>query len=201
MAAFTVVNIAAATRWHNPGYSIRRNFISSLSTTECLNQAGKFVCSPWHLTVDITWVVVGVLIALGAYLLRSVFPQSRQAHAGLWLLGANGIGLAVVGANPDNLRPVLHSTGGAVGGIGGVLGLLFLGLALRRDSFWRCFGYTAIPLAILSGVSAPLMSVSTNWVGLFESLLVYPVTWWMTAAGIHFLLNADKVRTAVSTTP
>ncbi|MFC9557726.1 DUF998 domain-containing protein [Rhodococcus sp. NPDC056960] len=201
VSAFTVMNIAAATRWQDPGYSVRRNFISSLGTTECLTQAGKFVCSPWHLAADVTWIAVGLLIAAGAYLLRRAFPANRLSRAGLLLLLVNGIGLVIVGANPDNLRPAVHFFGGAVGGLAGVLGALVLGLALRRDRFWRAYGYAAIVIAFLSGVGAALMQVSTNWVGLFESLLAYPVMWWMTAAGIRVLLSARRQCPDIPTTP
>src|SRR5699024_2641550 len=84
-------------------YSLLNNTISDLGATTCTTidytVGPVFVCSPWHLLVNDAFIVFGVLMVLGVYLVRGWFQPGSVVIAAvvLWIvagLSSIGTGLA-----------------------------------------------------------------------------------------------------------
>ena len=72
---YFIVQLIVISAWTVP-HSWANNFISDLGNTECGMYAGLAVCSPLHLLMNISFVVFGLTMAIGAVLLRKSFERS-----------------------------------------------------------------------------------------------------------------------------
>jgi hypothetical membrane protein len=186
---YFLVNVLVASRWSDPSYNPLRDTISSLGETSAR--------SPWHDAANVSWVVTGVAMLIGAVLTAPAFPQDRTARAGLRLLRANGVGLAIVGLNPDDLRIGLHVVGAAVSLVGGNVALILLGLSLRRAGQWRLLGSVSLICGVAGLLALLLMQVGgTGSRGLFERIAADPVVAWYVVCGI-VIVRAAPTHAAV----
>lgn len=63
--------------WTTP-YSLIDNRVSDLGNTACgRTLANTYICSPLHAVMNTTFVLTGVLILVGLFLTRSIWPQRR----------------------------------------------------------------------------------------------------------------------------
>jgi len=191
---FFVVGVIVASRWSNPSYDYRLNTISSLGVTSCLTQGNLYICSPWHTAANVSWAVSGCCMAAGALLTAPAFPRGRVARCGLWLFGASGAGLVVVGLNPDNLRGGLHGAGATVSLVGGDLALIVLGLALRRARQWGRLGPVGLLLGVAGLIALPLMLVfQRSAEGLLERVSAYPIIVFYILFGIAIVRTRPEI--------
>ena len=129
-AEFFIAQFLAQAAW--PGYSMAIEDISLLGVTSCgayLNPApGGImpVCSPLSLLFNIGMTLNGVLVVLGVWFTRDLWPQTRLKLVALWLLALGGDGTMLAGLFPLDTMPVLHLVGA----------VLALGLS--------CFGFIAL---------------------------------------------------------
>jgi hypothetical membrane protein len=183
-------NAAVASRWSNPAYDFRRDTISSLGkTSSCTTASGTHICSPWHTAANASWIFTGLAMLIGAVLAAPALPRDRRGRTGLWLVKINGVGLAIVGLDPDNLRPGPHAIGAAMALLGGNLALVTLGLALRRADLWPRLGTAGLACGIAGLTSLVLMQTSPGAdTGLLERIAGDPVIAWYLALGIALVL-------------
>jgi len=73
-------------------YSFHRNYISDLGALSC--GAG---CSPLHPLMNASFVLQGVLIFAGAFVVWPLFPRGALSRLALGLVAASGLGVALVG--------------------------------------------------------------------------------------------------------
>lgn len=185
---YFIVQIVVIAAWPVP-HSLANNFISDLGNTECGTYAGLAVCSPLHPLMNLSFILFGISMAVGAVLLWKTTADTGVSKLALVLMALAGIGTVMVGVFPENTVSVAHTTGAALSlGIGNLSVLMmgismpWLGRAMR--------GYT-----IASGVFS-LCMFGLFIFGLYgvlgrggiERLISYPFTIWMIAFGVYVLL-------------
>ena len=189
-----IVAMAVTQIGYGSSYSLTGNYISDLGAVNCgtfggtASFAGHYACSPWHDVFNVSIVVMGLLVILGAILIRTAFPVRRSRLVGLWALALAGVGSVGVGLSPEDVNIGVHSGSALLAFIGGGVALFVLGFAMFRDTRWEGFrAYT-----ILSGLVtliALILFVSKADLGLgvggMERLVVAPVLLWSIVAGIH----------------
>jgi len=172
---YYVVQVIAALAWKLP-FSLAQNSISDLGNTVCGAYGSRVVCSPLHGLMNASFVVLGLLMAVGAFLIYLGLPWGRLTSAGLACLAIAGLGTILVGAFPENTVSALHIVGAALPFAVGNIGLVFLGLAAGIPKWLRWY-------ALISGIVALLalaFFLTNNYLGLglggLERLVAYPQT-------------------------
>ncbi len=182
VVAMIVVQIAWDMTAGNPTYSLTQNYISDLGGAS----------SPWALVFDGSVILLGVCAILGALLVWAAFDPGRSRGVGLGFLVIAGIGAIGVGVFPET-TPVLH---GAMHGIvsdiaflGGGIGLLAVGFAMREPPHWGAF---SLPFSFLCGLVtlvAIVLFTANIYLGIgpggMERVIVAPILVWAIVEGIH----------------
>src|SRR5579884_1510895 len=137
---FLVGQAIAQAAWTTP-YSMADDAISDLGNTSCgmWPPAGTnnkllqhvsvhyYVCSPLHTVMNVSFVLTGILLLLGLYFTRDIWPRRALTTWGIVFLTLAGAGKIIVGLDPENLRLFLHSIG-SLGIPCANIGMLLLGL-------------------------------------------------------------------------
>jgi hypothetical membrane protein len=198
-----VVAMAVVQTAFTPSYSLSGNAISDLGITVCGSWptgSSPVVCSPWHLTFDISIIVFGALIVLGAILVRTAFPSRRSASVGLGALALAGFGAIGVGLYPENVQLTVHVVSASIAFVLGNLSLIILGVAMFRDTRWDGYrGYTM--LSGLVGLVAFVLFATGVYLGLglggMERLVAAPILLWSVVAAVHLLRVPAYARTVI----
>jgi hypothetical membrane protein len=189
---FFIAQIIVQAAWMTP-FSLTANYISDLGNTACGPYpvaSNMYVCSPWHAWMNASFVMLGVIILVGAALIYPAFPAGRVRTVGLVLLALAGPGEILVGLFPENVNITPHSIGAAAHFISGNLGIVVLGIAIavtRRQT----------PLAVYSiilgsvGLLATALFVSGHYLGTgiggMERIAAYPLPLWLIMVGVWLL--------------
>jgi hypothetical membrane protein len=189
---FFIAQLLVQSAWATP-YSLTANYISDLGNTACgpypVN-TGAYVCSPWHAWMNGSFILLGVIIPLGAALAGRAFPSGRMSAAGLLLVSLAGLGLIVVGLFPENVSITPHTIGAAAHFVGGNLGMVALGLALAAARTQGNLAAYSIVLGLV-GLVATLLFVSGHYLGVgiggMERLAAYPLPLWLIVAGVSLV--------------
>jgi hypothetical membrane protein len=185
LVSWTAEFVTAAA-WQDPPYSPLCNWVSHLGLTGPPQTAfGQSANSPLGAVMDTGWVVYGVLLIVGTFLLFDPRKGARPAVIVLLAVLA-GTGVCLVGifqgshANVENGLIVFHTLGAqgvmlagngmaiAVG-VGGAR----IGLSRARSLASTALGATGLIAFILF-----MADVSTGWmwnVGMFERAVIYPI--------------------------
>jgi hypothetical membrane protein len=89
-------------------YSYRRNYISDLGALGC-----GASCSPLHALMNTSFVLQGVLIFTGAFVVWPLLARGALSQLALGLVAASGLGVALVGLAPEDSAPAWHYLGAA----------------------------------------------------------------------------------------
>ncbi len=189
---FLLVMAVVEYAWTYP-YSLTKNYISDLGNTACgpwPDASSAVVCSPWHTAFNISLVVFGIFLLLGAFLLKSAFPARKSSTAGLGLVVVAGIGTILVGLFPENVNSILHTVGSVLAILVGGVALVVLSLARFRDTRWD--GYRAYSLlsGLLAVVAFGVFAAGYYFAlgpGGMERLAVAPEFLWLLLGPIHLL--------------
>ena len=186
---FFVAQAVVQSAWETP-FSLSENFISDLGNTECGPSSGIYVCSPWHVWMNISFVVLGLQILAGP-LIRARFPAGVLRTVGLGLLAVAGVGVILVGLFPENVEATMHRVGAAANFLAGNLGMCVLGIALWRAGRRRGLGAYSFASGAV-GLLATWLFVSDVYLGLgiggMERVAAYPLTVWLIVTGIASVL-------------
>jgi hypothetical membrane protein len=133
---FFITQLVVVSAWSTP-FSLRYDYVSDLGNSTCgpfvVGEATQFVCSPWHVWMNVSFVALGVAVIVGTVLVRRVLPvEGRVRDVGLVLVGLAGPGLVLVGLFPEDVNLPVHKLGAAVQFLAGNAGLVVLGLGMRR---------------------------------------------------------------------
>jgi hypothetical membrane protein len=176
-------------------YSLSDSYISALGATRCGTfTSGAYhaeVCSPLHWVMNSTFVITGLLMALGAVASWPGWPRRRRSAAGLILLVLGGAGQALAGLRPEDVDLGLHSVGALFGILGSSVGVLLLGLSVRPAR--PALGYLSLLVGFAGMVGFVLTAVAPGMrvgVGLAERLAVYPTVIWLIAVGVWLVWPA-----------
>lgn len=192
---YYIVQLIAAGGWHSPTYSWAHNTISDLGNTACGQYGSRQVCSALHPLMNASFVLLGLTMISGAFLLRRSLSENRLADLGFTAMAISGIGTVLVGLFPENSVSALHITGAALPFILGNLGMIAIGAALKRlPVFLR--GYTM--LSGIAGLIALPQLLAGTYLGLgiggMERVVAYPQSIWMIVFGAYLLLCGIKNR-------
>lgn len=167
-----------------PKYSLSSNTISDLGNTVCGPYGDKLVCSPNYFLMNISFILLGLTMAVGAILLLRYLKCNRLASSGFLGLAFSGIGTVLVGLFPENTVSSLHIIGAGVPFLIGNLSLVILSRSLDLSQAFKI--YTL--LSGLVALSALVLFLSGQYLGIgiggMERIVAYPQTIWLISFGI-----------------
>lgn len=193
---FFVTQVVVASAWSRP-FSLRLDYISDLGNTACgPYPAGStnLVCSPWHAAMNLSFIVLGITMIVGARLTRSVFPAGWVRSVAASLFAMAGVGVILVGIYPENTDNARHVVGAGVNFVAGNIAMIVYGLALaQQPERHRALMQFSLVTGTL-GLLATLLFVTGQFLGLglggMERVAAYPMTVWQIVAGIALLRSA-----------
>ena len=193
---FFVAQIVVQWAWSTP-FSLTQNFISDLGNTTCGPYGNNYVCSPWHAWMNLSFGALGLIIMLGAGLIRSRFPTGRLRTVGLILLSLAGAGIILVGVYPENENLALHKVGAAGHFVIGNLSMVVLGISLMFGKQRQRLATYSITSGLM-GLLATALFISDKYLGLgiggMERVAAYPLPLWLIVTGIAFLSTIRRSR-------
>lgn len=192
---YYIAQFVVASNWpKDSGYSWTGNTISDLANTNCGLYGQRLVCSPDHLVMGASFIVLGLTMITGAGLLMSSYnSHNKLAGYGFWSMILAGLGTILVGLFPENTVSLLHVIGAALPFIFGNLGMIIIGF--YADIFPRQLKAFSIASGSL-GLAALVFFLSSNYFGLgiggMERIVAYPQSIWMIIAGTYLLHASFK---------
>jgi hypothetical membrane protein len=191
---FFVAQIVVQSAWLTP-FSLTQNFISDLGNTRCGPyplDSTMYVCSPWHTWMNASFILLGLIILVGALLVRTTFSPGRTRAVGLMLLALAGAGIIAVGLFPEDVNILCHRLGAAAHFVLGNLSMVVLGFAFRTARRRPVLAvYTTVSGIV--GLVATALFISEHYLGMgiggMERLAAYPLPLWLIVAGISFVRN------------
>ncbi len=183
---YFLVQFIATLAWVSP-FSLSHNPISDLGNTACGFYSGRLVCSPLHMLMNASFVMLGCTIVAGSILIYQEFKETEGSLIGFGLMGLAGIGSILVGLFPENTIGFLHSVGALLPFLFGNLALVVLGFALDLP---KAFKFYTI-LSGLVGLTGMVLFTLQIYAGLgeggMERIAAYPQTIWLIAFGIYMM--------------
>jgi hypothetical membrane protein len=186
-----------------PQYSFIFNVISDLGNTACPPPHSS-ICSPWHVVMNISFIILGIAMIVGSVLIFSEFSFSDErrertaAMAGFACMFLSGLGAILVGVRPENLTTAHLHTVGAIMTIGlGQLAIVILGLVLRQIPDWlREFMLLSSLVVLLAGICIVGQRQFGIGAGALERLAQYPACVWLILFGLY--ISRDHYRNKVA---
>jgi hypothetical membrane protein len=179
----------AAAAWTSPPYDYASNYISDLGVPEPQLYDGRVVDSPLAWVMNTAFVLDGVLFALAAVLLGTLF-------SGIWrwlfltFALLHGVGSVLVGLfNEAADAGSLHLLGALLSIVFGNLAVFVVGLSRRRLGLPPWLGIVSLMLPVLGLLSEAVLFVTTDpaFDGLWERGGVYSITVWELLFGAAML--------------
>ncbi len=166
-------------------YSVFNNTISDLGNSACGIYSGRYVCSPLHTWMNLSFIVLGITMAAGSTLIYQEFKKTRASWVGFSFMALAGIGTILVGLFPENSVSALHGLGAAlIFGIGNV-GLVVLGYSLDMSKGMRIYttasGFVSLAAFVLFVTHAYL----GLGIGGMERLAGHLQTLWLIIFGLY----------------
>jgi hypothetical membrane protein len=191
---YFLAQILVAQEWPRP-YSVAHDTISDLGNTSCGIFNSRFVCSPLHNVMNVSFIVLGLAMTLGSLLIYHQFSGSRSTALGFDMMAISGIGVIMVGIFPENTISPLHGIGAALPFVLGNAGVIVLGLSLNLPAPMRLYSFLSGGVAILAlGFYASSHDLGLGEGGI-ERVVAYPQTAWLIVVGVY-LLRKNPVRQA-----
>ncbi|MEU8707966.1 DUF998 domain-containing protein [Streptomyces sp. NPDC048565] len=187
---FFVVQEVAESAWARP-YSWARNNISDLGNAHCALQAEpepRYVCSPEHGLMNVSFIGLGVLVIVGAALTGgALWRSSRAAATARLLLAGAGVGFALAGLAPADVNENQHLLGALLIMAAGNIGLVLAGFALAEHIPGPLrWGTGLLGVAALTAFG---LFLSHHYLGLgmggMERVAAFPLLFWVLAVGIR----------------
>lgn len=174
-------------------YSWSENTISDLGDTRCGVYGGRSVCSPAHLVMNASFVMLGLTMVAGAALVGRELSAGRIATVGFACMGAAGAGTVLVGLFPENTVAGLHQAGAGLPFVLGNIGVIMLGSGLPRLPVGL---RVATCLAGAVGLAGLLLFLSHAYLGLgiggMERVTAYPQDIWLVVFGGYLLIRSTS---------
>ncbi|MFI6728703.1 DUF998 domain-containing protein [Streptomyces atratus] len=197
---YVVLEYLAASAWHHPTYSYAVNFISDLGNPVAGDVfEGRAINSPWHVLMDIAFVVQGLLFIAASVLLLGR-ASGRLARVLLALAVVHGAGVILIGffhessAALHNGVLVVHGIAAAAAILAGNIIPLVIGAKggqlgapgwLRKAS--TALGILGLAAFVLLQVDRPLYHAAG---GVPERAAVYTILIFEAMAGAALLARA-----------
>jgi hypothetical membrane protein len=189
---FFVSEAVAATGFVG-AYSYRRNYISDLGALSC--SAG---CSPLHGLMNASFVLQGVLICAGAFVVWPLFLRGALSQLALGLVAASGLGVALVGLAPEDSAPGWHYLGAAENLLFCNAGAALLGVALLREGEApRVVGLLSLGFGLIGLTGLAGLAVGHDFglgLGGVERVAAYPFPLWIAGMGAWLIGGGQSRR-------
>ncbi|QNP74819.1 DUF998 domain-containing protein [Streptomyces roseirectus] len=200
---FFVIHLIVESAWARP-YSWARNNISDLGNVHCAVQPDpepRYICSPEHGLMNVSFVALGALLVVGAALTGSaLWRRGRAAAVARMLLAAAGVGFVLAGLAPADADENLHILGALFVMAAGNIGLVVAGsgLAEHLPATLR-WGTSLLGVTALTAFG---LFLSHHYLGLgmggMERVAALPLLVWALAVGAHGLVRrAGRMRETV----
>ncbi|MEK7748115.1 MAG: DUF998 domain-containing protein [Nitrospirota bacterium] len=191
---FFVVQVVVQSAWETP-FSLMHNFISDLGNTRCGPypiDSEMYVCSPWYRWMNASFILLGMIILVGALLVHKAFTGGIARTAGLTFLVLAGFGNIAVGLFPEDVNNTYHTIGAAAHFIFGNIGMSALGIAFGQNRQRPGVLIYSIVSGMV-GLLATGLFVSGHYLGMgiggMERIAAYPLPLWLIVMGIFFVTN------------
>lgn len=173
-------------------FSLAHNTISDLGNTVCGVFGDRYVCSPLHTLMNVSFFSLGATQSLGAMLLYKSMDKNPRSLVGLGGMVAAGLGTMVVGLYPENTIGFIHGAGAALPFVLGNIAMLLLATQLRLPTWLKYYSY----FSGLAGLTALVLFTTQTYLGIglggMERVVAYPQTIWMILVGIYCLRSCAK---------
>ncbi len=152
-------------------------------------------------------ILLGLLGIGGTVLVRSAFQSKTTARIGLVFLGLASLGAILVGVFPEpspELGGNIHALVSLVVFVSSGFALLFLALAMVRDTRWDGFRGISFLLGLVTLVALAVYApFGLDWstAGLIERIVVAPILLWAFVAGVHLLRLPTYAAAKIPTHP
>ncbi|MFF9322722.1 DUF998 domain-containing protein [Streptomyces sp. NPDC014728] len=203
MVQFFVIHGIAESAWARP-YSWARNNISDLGNAHCALQSDpepRYICSPEHGLMNVSFVVLGVLLVVGAALTGGVlWRRSRAAVVTRLLVASAGMGFVLAGLAPADVNENQHVLGALFIMAAGNIGLVVAGFGLAEQVPAPLRWGTS--LLGVTAITAFGLFLSHHYLGLgmggMERVAAFPLLFWALAVSVRGLIRrAGRMREAV----
>ncbi len=200
---FFVIHGIAESAWARP-YSWARNNISDLGNAHCALQSDpepRYICSPEHGLMNVSFVVLGVLLVVGAALTGGVlWRRSRAAVVARLLVASAGMGFVLAGLAPADVNENQHVLGALFIMAAGNIGLVVAGFGLAEQVPAPLRWGTS--LLGVTAITAFGLFLSHHYLGLgmggMERVAAFPLLFWALAVSVRGLIRrAGHMREAV----
>lgn len=194
---WVVSEAVAAAAWTSPPYSYATNYISDLGVPKCgTHYQGRTICSPDHALMNTSFIVQGILFAIGVVLLASTLLSGRARRVAIALAGAHAVGFLLVGlfhGSPDGpgYGLALHVAGASIA-ILCANTIVILAGSLKSLQLPRAYRVFSIAVGALGLLSEAFVGVSASTAGIFERGGVYSWLLWSVVTGVSLLVGQTR---------
>jgi hypothetical membrane protein len=185
---FLATTVVVGLRWRNPGYSWATNNISDLGNLYCGQwdtTRPRYVCPPWHDTMNIALYATAALLIAGSVLTWRALGRGAAERTAQVLVLAAGIGYALAGAYPADADENNHFLAAllilCVGNIGLLVAAAAPGTAALASVRWPSIGLGLIAAA---GTVAFAAQAGPGIAGAMERVAVFPLLVWAGVVGV-----------------
>lgn len=169
-------------------YNFLEQPMSDLGVTTCGTDtyvlSSLKICSPYHLLMNWTYTVTGIVTFVGAFFLHPFWPDKRKTRIATILLIIFGFTYTITGIFPADVNFLLHTLPSIPGTIVQIPALILIGLSIRKEmpklSIWTFF------CALITTSALILMSLQSffDLFGLLQRILYGAVYLWMIITAI-----------------
>lgn len=187
---FLAANLIVASAWQDPPYQWPMYNISDLGNVTCGEwdtTRPREVCSPWHVAMNSSMIVTGVLLALGAVLTWSALGLGAAARVGQLLVVAASAGYVLAGTYPADVNENNHFLAALLIFGPGNAAMVVAALSRRSPVLVSLRGASvALGLTGLAGVVLFLAQVDLGFgVGGMERVAVAPLLAWTVTVALR----------------
>lgn len=193
---YFVAELAAAA-WSTAAYSFTGNTVSDLGAAGCttIERSGTPVpvCSPAHHLMNGSFIVFGLLMALGAVLLFGRFGRGPLAVVLTALLVLSGASSIATGLTPLDLNPGGHVLAATPLFLAQPVALVVLGLLLRDRRPRTAAGLMVT--GVVCAVAAGTFIGVDQAIGITERIALWPVFVALAVVGVQELRSEPALAT------
>ncbi|SEE39271.1 hypothetical membrane protein [Streptomyces sp. 2231.1] len=194
VAQFFVIHWIAESAWART-YSWAGNNISDLGNAHCALQPDpepRYICSPEHGLMNVSFAVLGVLFVVGAALTGgALWRRGRAPALARLLLAGAGVGFGLAGLAPADVNENQHVVGALFVMAGGNIGLVVAGFGLAEHVPTLLRRGTSLLGA--TAITAFGLFLSHRYLGLgmggMERVAALPLLLWALAVGVFGLIR------------
>jgi hypothetical membrane protein len=195
----------AAAQWPR-GYSWVSNLISDLGVTTCGTfdfgtRVERYICSPAHVLVNVSFMVSGATLLIGAILLWSAWKRPRTGRVAMVFLAGGGVLVILVGVFPWDLYPEAHDVVALAQAAAQWIGMILLAVASRGNTAARWISAVTTASVLVSVLGFVLFVDAIGGgpslalgLGLTERVAFDTLTLWSAAVGIILLASRPGIR-------